>query len=42
MSDVPKCIHYGDCRYCCECQEDEPWYTCKHREVESKEEEPVS
>jgi len=28
------CIHYGDCPHNCECEEDEPWAKCKHREMQ--------
>jgi hypothetical protein len=29
-----KCIYYGDCPFTtAECQDDEPHYICKHREI---------
>jgi len=40
MSDYPMCIHYGDCPYHCECQEDEPWCVCKHREITAAQPQP--
>ena len=33
VANERRCVHYGDCPYHCECQEDEPLCTCKHRTI---------